>query len=136
MTPEDIIKKNLPEDLRELAKSFVIPENYLNSDNELIILILRSKSIDKPEEKQSRFNLLSIMNKEQIDRLRDILVREKKKLEEIENKYEQKKEEIKKKYENKFKVNDYERTMDKLEAVENIHREKEHQEADNLLDQI
>ncbi|MCF7834775.1 hypothetical protein K9M48_01835 [Candidatus Gracilibacteria bacterium] len=136
MPVSELIKQKLPEDLWELASTFVIPENYLNNDSELIALVLKSKSIDKPEEKQSWFNLLAIMNKEQVDRLRDILIREKNKLEEIENKYEQKKEEIKQKYESRFKANDYERTMDKLQETENIHKEKDSEDADNLLSQI
>ncbi|MEI8253405.1 MAG: hypothetical protein WCG25_06795 [bacterium] len=136
MEISELIKQKIPQELRELASKFIIPENFLNQDVELIILLLKSKSIDKPEEKQSWFNLLSIMNKEQIDRLRDILVREKNKLEEIEKKYEQKKDEIKQKYENKFQVVNYEKTLDKLQEDESKNKEKDKQEADNLLTQI
>jgi len=136
MEISELIKKNIPQDLRELATKLVIPEIFLKEDSDMIILILKSKSIDKIEEKQSRFNLLSIMNKEQIDRLKDILLREKKKLEEIEKKYEQKKEEIKQKYENKFQAVDYERTLDRIQENENIHKEKDTQEAESLLSQI
>lgn len=136
MEISEIIKQKIPQDLWELASKFVISEVFLNQDPELIILILRSKSIDKPEEKQSRFNLLSIMNKEQVDRLRDILVREKQKLEEIDKKYEEKKEEIKQKYENTFHSVNYENTLDKLQEKENEHKEKDTQEADKLLTQI
>jgi hypothetical protein len=136
MEISDIIKKKIPQDLWELASKFVISETFLNQDPELIILVLRSKSIDKLEEKQSRFNLLSIMNKEQVDRLRDILIREKQKLEEIDKKYEEKKEEIKQKYENTFHSVNYEKTLDKLQENESINKEKDTQEADKLLTQI
>jgi hypothetical protein len=64
----------------------------------LITLILESKSMDTEEEKQSRFNLMPMMSKQQISKLNDILTREKQKLAEIETKYEQKKDDIKEKY--------------------------------------
>jgi hypothetical protein len=136
MEISELIKQKIPQDLWELASKFVIPETFFNEDVELIILVLRSKSIDKTEEKQSWFNLLSIMNKEQIDRLRDILVREKQKLEEIEQKYEQKKEEIKQKYDSKFKAASYEKTLDQLQENENKNKEQDKEEAESLLTQI
>ena len=136
MEISELIKQKLPQELRELAIKFVIPENFLNEDSWLITLLLKSKSIDKLEEKQSWFNLLSIMNKEQVDRLRDILIREKQKLEEIDQKYEQKKEEIKQKYENTFHSVDYEKALDKLQENENKNKEQDKQEAENLLTQI
>jgi anthranilate/para-aminobenzoate synthase component I len=133
MDIKDVIKQKLPENLWELAYKFTIPESFLYNDSELIILILKSKSIDKLEEKQNWFNLLSIMNVEQIQRLKDILTREKQKLEEIDQKYEQKKSEIKKKFESKFNENNYEKTINQLQEHENKHKEKEEQEAENLL---
>ena len=54
-------------------------------------MILESKSIDTPEEKQQRINLLEVMQPEHIDRLKDILTREKKKLKEIQDNYNKKK---------------------------------------------
>jgi hypothetical protein len=93
-----LIKKHLPEDLWEIAPNFSIPEKFLETMPDLITLVLRSRSMDKKEEKQSWFNLMPMMNEEQMEKLRGILTREKAKLAEIEQKYEQKKVEIKKKY--------------------------------------
>ena len=98
MTPQDLIQQMLPQDLWELARTFTIPEDFLRQRPDLVELILRSRSMDKPEEKQSWFNLMPMMSQEQIAKLEDILAREKKKLQEIEEKYEKKKVEIKKKY--------------------------------------
>ena len=54
-------------------------------------MILESKSIE-PEEKQERINLLEVMQPEHIERLKDILTREKKKkLKEIQYKYDKEK---------------------------------------------
>jgi hypothetical protein len=93
-----LIKRHLPEDLWESAQKFTIPEKFLQTMPDLIELVLRSRSMDKHEEKQSRFNLMPMMNEEQMEKLRGILTREKTKLAEIEEKYEQKKVDIKKKY--------------------------------------
>ena len=98
MTAIALIQQYLPEDLRELAEKFVIPQEFLEDTPDLIEMILRSRSIDTQEEKQNRFNLLPLMNVTQIEKLRAILVKERTKLAEIEKKYEQKKTEIKKKY--------------------------------------
>ena len=75
MANMDLIKTKLPEDLWEKAEKFTIPDEFLASMPEIIILVLNSKSMDNPEEKQSRFNLLPMMNKDQIDKLKDILTR-------------------------------------------------------------
>lgn len=94
----EYIKKYLPQEVWELAWTFDIPVNFIQSMPELIVLVLNSKSIDTTQEKQSWFSLLPLMNDEQIARLNDILTREKTKLAEIQQKYDDKKVEIKKKY--------------------------------------
>lgn len=59
----------------------------------LIKMILESKSIE-PEEKQERINLLEVMQPEHLQRLKDILTREKKKLKEIQDKYDKEKKKV------------------------------------------
>ncbi len=71
-------------------KDFRIPEELMKSDKNIIDLIMRSESM-KDEERQYWFNLSEIMNEEQVDKLRDILARERKKLAEIDEKYGKKK---------------------------------------------
>ena len=94
----DVIEKHLPQDLHSKAKEYVIPSEFIEEMPELIEMILRSRSMEKPEEKQSWFNLLPMMSDDQIGKLKDILEREREKLAAIEKKYEEKKLEIKKKY--------------------------------------
>lgn len=130
------IKKHLPEDLWELAAEFTIPEQFLESMADLVELVLRSRSMDKHDEKQSWFNLLPLMNEEQVDKLRDILTREKDKLAEIEQRYEQKKVEIKKKYLLKRQNMGYIKKVQNIKDQEEVHREQEVEEAENLLDNI
>jgi phosphoribosyl 1,2-cyclic phosphodiesterase len=92
------IQQFLPQELREIAMEYQIPEKFLTEMPKIIQLILESKSMDTKEEKQSWFNLMSMMSAEQIVKLNDILTREKIKLTEIEKKYEEKKNNIKEKY--------------------------------------
>jgi len=98
MSNVTLIRKYLPEDIWELAAKFDIPEEFLIDTPDLIEMVIRSKSIDTDEEKQNWFNLMPLMNDEQLVKLRQILEKEKEKLKEIEDKYENKKKDIKKKY--------------------------------------
>jgi hypothetical protein len=136
MANMDLIKAKLPKELREKAESFTIPDEFLSTMSELIILVLNSKSMDSTEEKQSRFNLLPMMNQEQIDKLRDILIREKQKLNEIEQKYQQKKDELKTKYTQKREDMVYTKRMEAIKKEEAKHEEAEDQQAENLLTQL
>jgi hypothetical protein len=65
---------------------FRIPAKLTQSDAALIELIMKSESM-KDEERQYWFNLYEVMNTAQIDKLRDILTRERAKLAEIDAKY-------------------------------------------------
>ncbi len=131
-----LIKKHLPEDIWEVAWKFSLPEKFLETMPDLIELVLRSRSMDKHEEKQSWFNLMPLMNDEQMAKLRDILTREKNKLAEIEKKYEQKKVEIKKKYLLKRQNMWYIKKVQNIKDQEEVHREQEVEEAESLLENI
>lgn len=72
-------------------QDFQIPAWVMEKDEELLDLIMRSESM-KDSERQYWFNLLEVMNEEQIERLRDILKRERQKLAEIDAKYGVKRE--------------------------------------------
>ena len=136
MTNIDLIKAKLPQELREKAEKFTIPDEFLTTMPDLIILVLNSKSMDTTEEKQSWFNLLPMMNKDQIDKLRDILTREKQKLTEIEQKYEQKKDELKNKYTQKREDMVYTKRMEEIKQKEAEHEKIADKQADDLLTQI
>lgn len=130
------IQQNLPEHLWKIAEDFSIPEAFLGSTKELIQLILESKSLAEHSEKQNWFNLLPIMSQEQIDKLKDILTREKQKLEEINQKYAQKQAEINEKYKKTFSPDTYYQAQAKIKAEEHKTREQDMVEADNLLAQM
>ena len=130
-TMTDAIKQYLPEYLWALAAEFNIPEDFLVSRAPLIQLILESKSLAEHDEKQNWFNLLPIMSEEQINKLDDILTREKQKLEEINRKYAQKQEEINKRYSDSYYKN-----QAIIKEKEDKTREQDLVEADSLLAQM
>lgn len=136
MTAQELIQKFLPEDLQDIASKYSIPEDMLESNADLVVLVLQSKSISGQKEKQSWFDLYSLMNQEQIEKLRDILTREKQKLAEIEAKYQAKQEEIKRKYEQTYASGAYQQQQDKIRDSEMASRQQEEMEADALLNQI
>jgi len=132
----DLIQQKLPQDLWDIAKNYTISDNFLETMSDIIVLVLNSKSLDSQQEKQSWFDLLPLMTQDQIDKLRDILTREKQKLEEIEKKYEQKKDDVINNYVQNFDENAYQNRIVKLQQEEAIHEEKEDQEADALLNNL
>ena len=97
---------------------------------------MESKSLAEQTEKQNWFNLLPIMSQEQIDKLYDILTREKQKLQEINDKYAKKQEEINKKYQQSYNPETYYQNQAKIKEEESKTRDQELVEADNLLTQI
>lgn len=132
----DLIKTKLPQDLRDTASKFTIPSDFLDKEPDLIELVLRSRSMDKDEEKQSWFNLLPLMTEEQIAKLRDILTREKQKLSEIEAKYEAKKTEIKQKYLSKRQQAWYSQKIEEIKQKEAESESKDDADADALLENL
>ncbi len=92
---------------------YAIPDDMITDAPALLLMLLTSKAIDKPEDKQSWLTLYPIMDDKQKNKLWDILWREKTKVAEIEEKYLAEKRTIKEsfldkqkeiagKYDNKF----------------------------------
>ncbi len=136
MTTLQLVQQKLPQDLWNLAWQLNIPDNFLDAEPDLTVLILRSRSLAKNEEKQNWFNLIPMMNQEQIEKLRDILTRERDKIAEIEAKYEQKKQEIRAKYQMKFDAANYNERVSQIRNTEQNSMEQDSQEADNLLNNL
>ena len=136
MATQENIKKFLPEHLHAIVSEYNIPDTMLESDADVVVLVLESKSISNQKEKQSWFDLYPLMNQEQIDKLKDILTREKQKLAEIEAKYQAKQEEIKKRYEETYASGAYQQQQDRIRNSEFASRQQEEVEADALLNQI
>ncbi|USN55961.1 MAG: hypothetical protein H6765_05385 [Candidatus Peribacteria bacterium] len=124
-----------PEHLTMLQQ-YSVDQKYVDQIPDVIVLILESKSIEDPKEKQNRFNLLPLMTDEQIDKLRGILSREKEKLAEIEQRYEAKKQAIKEKYMTQWTEEGYINSVSKIQEEESEHQASEDEEAENLLNTL
>ncbi len=136
MTNQKLVEKYLLKSLWKTAMEYNIGEDFFETMGDLIELILLSRSIDTHEEKQNRFNLLPLMNDEQIEKLRAILVKEKRKLKEIEEKYSKKKTEIKKKKLTKEQELQYMKKVSNIRKKEKEIDKQEDKEADALLDSL
>ena len=130
------LRKYLPEDLVDLASKFDIPEEFLEIDVELIILILQSKALETDDEKQNWFNLLPLMTEEQIYKFKDILVKERTKLNEIEQKYAEKRKEIRQKQLLRWQKMWYIDKVKKIQEQEEAMKTKEEEEAEQLLNEL
>jgi len=131
-----LLKKYIEDNIFSYAINFDIPEEFLESDAEIINLILKSKALDTDEDKQNWLNLLSVMNEEQVYKLKEILIKEKKKLDEIEEKYAEKKRQIRQKYLLRWqKIWYIEKIKDIKEKEESFHSEEE-KSAEKLLDEL
>lgn len=135
MTLAENISKYLPEHLHSVAQGYNIPDDMLESNSDLVVLVLESKSISESKDKQSWFDLYPLMNEDQINKLRDILTKEKEKLAQIEAQYQAKQEEIKKRYE-VYTSWEYKQKQEAIRNSENASRQQEEIEADALLDQF
>lgn len=126
----------LPQDVQETAKGYVIPLEFIEKMPDIITLILRSSSLNSHEEKQNWFNLLPLMNEQQLAKLNGILTKEQEKLAEIEQKYNQKKADIESKY---IQQRDAEWYLDVTQGIkkqEAVTKQQEEAEADALLQNI
>jgi hypothetical protein len=136
MTDTSLLKKYIDDDLLSYAVNFDIPEEFLETDSILIILILKSKALETDEDKQNWLNLLPLMTEEQIYKLKEILLKEKDKLEEIEDKYKEKKRDIRQKYLLRWQKLGYVEKVKELKEKEEQMKTKEEQEAEDLLNSL
>ncbi|NJP03825.1 hypothetical protein HC823_00920, partial [Candidatus Gracilibacteria bacterium] len=86
MFPTTIDVNTLKTPTGKTVQDFEIPKTLFEQDQQLIDLVMRSESM-KDSERQYWFNLTEVMNMDQLEKLRGILVRERQKLAEIEAKY-------------------------------------------------
>lgn len=136
MADTTLLKKYIPEDLISYASNFDLPEEFLETDSDLIVLILKSKALESDEDKQNWLNLLPVMTEEQIYKLKEILIKEKEKLDEIEEKYSEKKRNIRQKYLLRWQKLGYVEKVKELKEKEEQLKSKDDQEAEDLLNSL
>lgn len=84
-------------DVTHNGKKFVISDEIQAQYNELVELILHTDSMDD-NERQYWFDIMPSMTDEQVDRLFNILDTERKKLQELEEKYQEEIKELNEKH--------------------------------------
>ncbi len=136
MSNTTLLKKYIPEDLLSYASNFDLPEEFLETDSDLIVLVLKSKALESDEDKQNWLNLLPVMTEEQIYKLKEILIKEKEKLDEIDEKYTEKKRNIRQKYLLRWQKLGYVEKVKELKEKEEQMKSKEDQEAEDLLNSL
>lgn len=77
---EEVCRRKIPQLLSDSLQVLQIPEEFIEAEPGLVYLILKSPSISEVQEKQGWFDMLSIMDDDQIFKLYDILARERYKL--------------------------------------------------------
>lgn len=135
MTVKDL-EKYLDEDILSYAINFDIPEEFLKSDPQIINLIFKSKALESDEDRQNWLSLLPLMNEEQIYKLKEILIKEKNKLDEIEEKYADKKRKIRQKYLLRWQNLGYVEKIKEIQEKEENEKSQDEKDAENLLDTL
>lgn len=113
-------------------KKFVISDEIQAQYNELVDLILKTDSMDD-NERQYWFDIMPSMTDEQIDRLFNILDTERKKLQELEEKYQEEIKELNEKH--LIEWQDFQMKDSKKKIKEEEAKEKD-SDADEVLNML
>ncbi len=110
--------------------TFTILDEIQSKYPELIDLVLESESIDN-NEKQYWFDIMPSMTDEQIDRLFNILITERRQLEELNIKYQEEIKTLNEKHLIQWQSLQSQKAKEKVQAAEKYDRSKE--DADDAL---
>lgn len=122
-------------DDQSLFQKFNIPETVRKQYPDLIPLILETESMND-EERQYWFQILPIMTEEQIQKLREILVNEKKQLAQLDKEYQQELKSINEKHVIEWKTFEAKEKRKKLQTAEQQTETSEKAEEEALLKKL
>ena len=117
-----------------LAK-FEIPESVKTQHPDIITLIIATESMND-DERQYWFQIIPIMTDEQINKLRDILINEKKQLQQLDKDYEHELKRINDKHVSQWKEFEAKEKRKKLQAAESKEEVTEKQGEEELLKKL
>lgn len=120
---------------QSVFNKFEIPESVRQQYPELIPLILETESMTD-EERQYWFQILPIMTDEQVGKLREILLNEKKQLEQIDKEYQQEIKQINAKHVSEWKAFEAKEKRQKLQTAESQAEQTEAQTEEELLKKL
>lgn len=124
-----------PGDDQSLFSKFDIPETVKKQYPDLIPLILETESMND-DERQYWFQILPIMTDEQVGKLREILVNEKKQLQQLDKEYEQEIKRINTKHVAEWKEFEVKEKRKKLRKAESKSEKEETKKQEELLKKL
>lgn len=120
---------------QDQLNKFEIPETVKNQYPDLIPLIIKTESMND-DERQYWFQIIPIMNEEQIVKLREILQNEKKQLETLDNEYQQELGRINTKHASQWKAFEAKEKREKIQAAEGAAQQSEKAKEEELLKKL
>jgi preprotein translocase subunit SecD len=117
------------------AAEFDIPKFVQKKHSDLINLVFETKSMDD-KERQYWFHILPIMSEKQVEKLRNILNKEKSKLSTIDNQYKKKITDMQKEKANKWEQQNIKKKFEAIHKKEASHEELEQAAEAQLLKQL
>lgn len=117
------------------GKEFVIPQAVKDKHPDLIELIKQTESMND-DEREYWFQILPIMNDEQVSKLRKILLNEKDQLAKLDKEYESELTKLNEKHLIEWQEFEAQERRKKLRAVESQHEESEKSHEEGLLNQL
>ncbi len=116
-------------------QKFTIPQDVKDKYSDLVELILKSPSMND-EERQYWFSILPIMTQDQVERLRNILITENKKLAAIDQKYQKQLGNINEKHLVEWQSIKTKKKREKIKVAERQIKEQDAKAQENLLQQL
>lgn len=120
---------------QSVFERFDIPDLVKEQHPDLIPLIIQTESMND-DERQYWFHIIPIMNDEQVDKLREILVNEKKQLQAIDSEYEQELRRINDKHVAEWKGFQAKEKREKLKTAEQTTEKTEAETEEELLKKL
>lgn len=122
-------------DIKHDNHTFFVPDEIQAQYGELVKLVLNTESMDN-EEKQYWFDILPSMTDEQVDRLYNILETERKKLEELEEKYQEEIKMLNEKHLIEWQEYQTKENKKKIQEEESKDNEWDADDVLNMLDEL
>lgn len=119
----------------DIFAKFDIPETVKQQYPDLVPLILQTESMND-DERQYWFQILPIMTDEQVNKLREILVNEKKQLEDLDKKYNKEIKRINDKHVAEWNAAKAKEKRQKLQTTEGEAEKAEKQHEEELLKKL
>jgi len=120
---------------KKTKADFNIPYGIEEKYSDLIELILNTESMND-EERQYWFSIMPVMTDAQINRLEEILLEEKKKLEELDEKYEEELRQIAEKHFVQKTTKERKDNWDKIQLAKQKHKLEDEEALEDVLSEL